>query len=423
MRFLRDMMQRVSRQVLTAGKADELVSDLGGPLPHHSVFTGHLLEALSGKAQDNYGNLTANGVIAYVYQAVGADPTAEQTPHYGYLQGDGDMIFRPLQLVETEGEVTSVDERLVSIPATLTGKENSEMDELKELKELLSEEKHRIQLYDFVAQSSRELLSKTAEDYFPVQGSIEPDSFADVLHRYEAVVEHVLPQEMLLCRWGGAAHSETVRMPLSKLSERIVSGSGSVERMYLRWYPVFLLLYGGGLGAIAGNSYKNFFDLLHTPVPNPFGHPGADVLLTAITQPMTDISDRFKWLPEHERHHVPRSEYMYKLLQPLADDTLFLGLAYEAIFDRVELLYGLEYLHVDHPDSIQAGERVWGPIGRFGWKGRIHGPSPLQKLVTEAKKEGATWAPLAAGFFDGSLDRFQEVASGLNRTIASLGWY
>lgn len=93
MRFLRDMMQRVSRQVLTAGKADEVVSDYGGPLPDHSVFTGHLLEALSGKARDNDGNLTANGVIAYVYQAVGADASSQQTPHYGYLHGDGDLIF------------------------------------------------------------------------------------------------------------------------------------------------------------------------------------------------------------------------------------------------------------------------------------------------------------------------------------------
>jgi hypothetical protein len=40
-RFLKDMYQRFSRQVITAGKADEVVADTGGPLPNHSVFTGH----------------------------------------------------------------------------------------------------------------------------------------------------------------------------------------------------------------------------------------------------------------------------------------------------------------------------------------------------------------------------------------------
>lgn len=42
-RFLRDMMGRYSRQFLTAGKADEVVADSGGPREGHSVFTGHLL--------------------------------------------------------------------------------------------------------------------------------------------------------------------------------------------------------------------------------------------------------------------------------------------------------------------------------------------------------------------------------------------
>src|SRR5438067_13740703 len=83
MRFLKDMLMRHSRQVLTAGKADEVVADRGGPLPNHSVFTGHLLEALSGKAADAEGLLTANGVMTYVYHLVGRDAGSQQTPHFG----------------------------------------------------------------------------------------------------------------------------------------------------------------------------------------------------------------------------------------------------------------------------------------------------------------------------------------------------
>lgn len=62
MRFLKDMLQRYSRQVLTAGKANEVVADAGGPLPNHSVFTGHLLEGLHGKAATAEDIITANGV-------------------------------------------------------------------------------------------------------------------------------------------------------------------------------------------------------------------------------------------------------------------------------------------------------------------------------------------------------------------------
>jgi uncharacterized caspase-like protein len=58
MRFLKDMVQRLSRQVITAGKADETVADADGPLPGHSVFTGHLLEGMAGKAKTQDGNGT-----------------------------------------------------------------------------------------------------------------------------------------------------------------------------------------------------------------------------------------------------------------------------------------------------------------------------------------------------------------------------
>ena len=54
-RFLKDMIRRYSRQVLTAGKADEVVADAGGPLPNHSVFTGHLIEGLRGEAAIGQG--------------------------------------------------------------------------------------------------------------------------------------------------------------------------------------------------------------------------------------------------------------------------------------------------------------------------------------------------------------------------------
>lgn len=422
MRFLRDMMQRISRQVLTAGKADEVVSDLGGPLPNHSVFTGHLIEALSGKAKDNDGNLTANGVIAYVYQAVGSDASAQQTPHYGYLHGDGDLIFQPLPVEETAQGGIPMDERLVSVPAILVGKENIEVDEILRLKELLSEPKHRIALHDFVAQRTREVLSKTAQDYFSVHGLVDKSSFTERLHKYEEAVQEFIPQEMLLGRWGDIHNSETFCMPLRRLAERIVPAGGSTYLIGSRWYPIFLLMYAGGIGAIAGNAYDNLFNLLYTHVPNPLGNKNGEVLLVALTQPMTDIHDAFKWFTEYERHYTPRSEYLFRFLQPSADDTLFLGEEYESVFDRFELLYALEYANVNHPERIAENESVWGPIGRFAWKG-TYGHAPLQELADEAVKEGDNWAPLRAGFFNKSLPRFQELVAGLIRLRSSLMWH
>ena len=92
-RFLTEMLQRRSRQAISAGKGDEVVADGGGPDGKNSIFTGYLLEGLRGQAVSGSGVLTANGVMHYVYQSIAEDPRAEQTPHYGHIDGDGDFVL------------------------------------------------------------------------------------------------------------------------------------------------------------------------------------------------------------------------------------------------------------------------------------------------------------------------------------------
>lgn len=94
-RVYEEMLSRYSRQCLTAGKADEVVADSGGPRENHSIFTGHLLNALDGAGARDDGVITASSVMSYVYENVGSDYNSEQSPHYGYLDGDGDLIFNP----------------------------------------------------------------------------------------------------------------------------------------------------------------------------------------------------------------------------------------------------------------------------------------------------------------------------------------
>jgi uncharacterized caspase-like protein len=93
-RFVSDMLQRLSRQVITAGKADETVADGGGPSSQNSIFTGYLIEGLSGAASNASGVLTANMLMSFVYNRVGQDSRSQQTPHYGHLEGDGDFVLR-----------------------------------------------------------------------------------------------------------------------------------------------------------------------------------------------------------------------------------------------------------------------------------------------------------------------------------------
>jgi len=127
----------------------------------------------------------------------------------------------------------------------------------------------------------------------------------------------------------------------------------------------------------------------------------------------------FKRLPGHERHYVPRSEYLFKLLQPILDDLLFLGRDYERYFDRFEVLLALVHADLEKVD----GDRIWGPVGRFGWKFRDGVVDPLKEILVEAERQKESWGPLKAGLFGGDYSRFETISSEYSKMIAGLNWH
>jgi uncharacterized caspase-like protein len=169
-RFLKDMLQRYSRQVLTAGKADETVADSGGPRPGHSIFTGHLLDALEGKAADSNGIISANAVMTYVYDHVGKDPHSRQSPHFGFIEGDGDFIFAAPNLAELSKDKKEDRDVLVQVPASVMP--STELPDQQALvdrtKDYLSDPRYRIRLDDLAASEIRAASYEIREEEFPL---------------------------------------------------------------------------------------------------------------------------------------------------------------------------------------------------------------------------------------------------------------
>jgi len=132
-------------------------------------------------------------------------------------------------------------------------------------------------------------------------------------------------------------------------------------------------------------------------------------------------TNAFNLLPGHEKHYVPQSEHLYSVLQPSADDVLFLGKSYEALFDRYEVLQALVFADLYECKA----HHIWGPIGRFGWKyASLRGErNPFTSIIEEAEKIKGGWPPIQAGLFRGSYDRFVEVATQYNELLKGLNWW
>ena len=170
-RLLKDMLQRYARQVLTAGKGDEVVADSGGTRPGHSIFTSHLLDGLEGAAAPAGKILTGHRLMAYVYDKVGNDPHSRQTPHFGFFDGDGDFIFDTsalagLQLPSSSEPEPDVD---ILITAPAIASPTPQDDTLADvLKRLIANPADNIRLNDVVSALLRQAADRLSPENFPV---------------------------------------------------------------------------------------------------------------------------------------------------------------------------------------------------------------------------------------------------------------
>ena len=421
-RFLKDMLLRYSRQVLTAGKADEVVSDSGGPLPNHSVFTGHLIEGLRGKAATENGVLTASGLMSYVYGKVANDKNSNQTPHYGYFDGDGDFILQAPQLAELEkSEVTDLDSLIVVPFYEEDISRESTPNKIKKVKLLLANESSSIELHDFVIEEVRRFLSGTSEDNFKVQGQYSLDELLERISKYEEMSNDLTALTACIAYWAKPTHKVILQKILTRSTDRLDSHNGLVVWLNLRWYPLILELYCSGIAAVDGKRYDSLANIFYASVVASEHRDREVPLVEAVADGILELtrSEVFKLLPGHDRQYTPMSEYLFKILQPKLDDILFIGKSYEKSFDEFEVLFALVVADL----KKQRDRSGWGPIGRFGWKGSRNRNSPLSRIIDDAQAMGEGWEPLRAGLFGGSLARFNEAASEFSQSISKLNWW
>ncbi|HEX3474457.1 MAG TPA: caspase family protein [Kofleriaceae bacterium] len=88
---------RRSRRIITSALDDELAMD-SGPVPGHSLFTGCLIEGLTGGLLGSTSNalVTGTDIARYIQRRVIDYPNSKQTPDFGALELDdrGELVVR-----------------------------------------------------------------------------------------------------------------------------------------------------------------------------------------------------------------------------------------------------------------------------------------------------------------------------------------
>jgi hypothetical protein len=293
---------------------------------------------------------------------------------------------------------------------------------VEKAKEYISDTRYRIKLHDLAIQKCREVITLASDEHFPVETrNVTAEEVADRLKRYATITQDLQDIYTVLCHWGTSEHVPIIQKIITRLIERDGPRKGTVAWLGLRYYPSVLLLYAGGIGAIAAQNYENLAAIFTARVGSSYTNGKSEEAVLEIGHALAELEDvkLFKLLPDHTRHYVPRSEYLFKLLQPRLDDLLFLGRGYEDMFDRFEVMLAL--VHADL--MFQSANHISGPLGRFAWKHRSGEFSVYSSVVKEAQAQKQVWPPLRAGLFGGSFERFSEIAAEYEQLINGLGWF
>lgn len=406
-RFLTDMLRRYGRQVITAGKANEVVADSGGPLPQHSLFTGHLLEALCGKANTPDGILTGSSVMAYVYDRVGKDPQSNQTPHYGFLEGDGDFVFSDLPAIK-EAPVDSTGEALVVLPQTSSTTAADNLYGLTQTaKSFLSDKRNTIDLHDLAMTEVRRFLEESGDDFFAADKVWDDDVFRATAKRYEDISSRLCSLGICIAHWGTNEHLLTLQKTILRMADRLPHMSSQPGPADFKWYPIILFAYSAGIAAIASDNHESISSILNTKVQGFWIQNKPISLAYATIRLIVGFSSWFKKFPGHERFYTPTSEYLLKFLQPKIDDLIFTGRQYEEYFDRFEVMLAL----FSSWEMLEDVGQIFG-AGRYAYKYK-HGSrddNPLGKVLGEVRTMKGSWPILQHGLSGISYEQLEEMA-------------
>jgi len=300
-------------------------------------------------------------------------------------------------------------------PTSAPKQSNATTEVINKMKELLSDNKHKIKLEDYVLDHLKIFITRKETIDSSRKESLDQEiAFTEHLKKYEEAILNLQHIFILLVKWG----DENQILLIEKVFQRITdtfeySAISSIENK-LNWYPLQILMYSAGIAALSSENYIALKIILETKISGQTNHNKTLTILTLTGNRMSEINKMFKLIPEYERRLVPRSEYLFKHLNPILEDTLYLGKSYETLFDKFEIISALDYAYLTGGD--------WAPLGLYCLKNnRID--DPLSPFLEEAKTKKSDWPILKAGFFNSEYTVFESTSRDLKKRIEKLGWY
>ena len=275
---------------------------------------------------------------------------------------------------------------------------------VESLRRYLVDDQYRVQCRTLVNGEVEQLCSQLSEKHFPIRMQDGPYRHDEVVHRfarYEAVSSTMQALMIAGCFDGERQHISLWVNALDSIGNCFQSAM-STELVSAQFYPALLLLYAGGVAAIAAGKYDAFAALVTQPKVRDMH--GQHHLTSRVRPHVIAGLDIQQGLSDATSKRNRMSEHIRALLREEFRDYIPDDVRYRRTFDRFEYLLALEHSHLEqkaYGSQLLMGGCFMEPTSASYEASIVH------EIHTEARSAGESWQPLQAGLFDGSLDAFR----------------
>lgn len=293
--------------------------------------------------------------------------------------------------------------KVESLDSAGAGHPLSKVIAVETVKRLLSEERHKIALRDFLVREARYLVERRKGIESNPIASLDRAEFERRLNQYTHATENLVGCFAQMGRWATGDQlsymCEVIRLVGSR-PEFITSTKE--EWLQLGLYPCLLLSYSAGIAAVHVGNWIGIRQLWMTPIVElNKEQPSLDAL-----HPEEILSSRTYNLVFGENKRAPVSDLLFGALKENFQETIPLERDFESAFDRFELMWCLEQLHNGEWTHFRPG-RYWGT---FRSQLKV---AQLDDIRREATTANPIWPPLSAGLFNGTPENLLKVADTL----------
>jgi len=280
------------------------------------------------------------------------------------------------------------------------------------LKQYIAEPvRHRVSLHDLVSGAIAELCKEMGEYQFSREADDGGAALEDELCRIANRAELVYTLALHSGWWSTIEQFKPWARCLEQLAVLNGSYPGYQSPLNLTLLPGLLSIYAIGVAAVGNDNYA-LLEAMFSDTYVRSSERKSRLLMELNARAVVDIRAG-QTMPNYLRRFTPMNDYLHDRLRQPFIEYLPLDTDYDDVWDRFEYLIALS--SVD--DCIVREKSPWAPVGRFGWRNRWDGQDIATVITKEAQAQRDSWPPIAAGFFGGSIERFERAQEAFRSGI------